>query len=797
MRRFFPTKEERRVSKFSPRRFKGSLILLCKLAITALTAGAFLYLVLNYYPETDFWFKGFVVFEFLYLVVFLAFATTYRCFNIGTMRYRELIFTYILATFLTNFIFYFILSLTAKQLLPVSPLTVMTLFQWGFSLILYAGADRLYYMLYPARQSVVICSKDKHELATFNKIDSMKERHKICALVTEAENAESIKRCIEPYSTVFMGDISRELRLEITEYCFEHNKRLFVLPTVEDIIFHNAHENIIGDSLVYQCRNNTFSIEQLVIKRLMDIALSLLGLIVTSPIMLVAAIVIKLQDGGPVLFKQERYTRNYERFTLYKFRSMVVDAEKDGALLTRPNDERITPFGKFIRATRIDELPQFFNILHGEMSLVGPRAERTENVEFYCERMPEFRYRMKVKAGLTGYAQIYGKYNTNFEDKLKLDMLYIENCSLVHDLQLLFMTLKVIFMPESTEGFDVSNLEELGVKCGACEDTMEEATEGTRQTPDEKIDASGASRIASEPDSVQKGYHMKGIILAGGKGTRLYPSTKAISKQLLPIYDKPLIYYPLSVLMLASIKDVLIISTPEDTPVYERLLGSGESLGMHFSYKVQQTPRGLADAFILGEEFIGDDPVCLILGDNVFYGQDLTATLQSAIRREKGATIFGYPVKDARAFGVVEFDRDNRVISIEEKPEHPKSNYAVPGLYFYDNRVVEIAKHVRPSSRGEIEITSVNNTYLESGDLHVELLGRGMAWLDTGSPEGMLKAAEYVEAVQSRQGFYISCIEEIAWRRGFITTKELEALGQELKMTDYGKYLLAIASEGR
>ena len=288
---------------------------------------------------------------------------------------------------------------------------------------------------------------------------------------------------------------------------------------------------------------------------------------------------------------------------------------------------------------------------------------------------------------------------------------------------------------------------------------------------------------------------MKGIILAGGRGTRFYPSTKAVSKQLLPVYDKPLIYYPLSVLMLASIKDVLIISTPEDTPVFERLLGTGEKLGMHFSYKVQETPRGLADAFILGAEFIGDDPACLILGDNVFYGQDLTATLNTVMEREWGATIFGYPVKDPRAFGVVEFDENNKVIGIEEKPEHPKSNYAVPGLYFYDNRVVEIAKHVRPSARGEIEITSINNAYLTLGDLHVELLGRGMAWLDTGSPEGMLKAAEYVEAVQSRQGFYISCIEEIAWRRGFITTEQLKALGEELRMTDYGKYLLALVQE--
>ena len=291
---------------------------------------------------------------------------------------------------------------------------------------------------------------------------------------------------------------------------------------------------------------------------------------------------------------------------------------------------------------------------------------------------------------------------------------------------------------------------------------------------------------------------MKGIILAGGSGTRMHPITKAVSKQLLPVYDKPLVYYPLSVLMLAGIREVLVISDPSSLSQYERLLGDGSGLGMRFEYAVQEHPDGLAQAFIIGREFVGGEPVALVLGDNMFHGQDLTRTLLRAkakVEGEGGAVVFGYPVKDPRAFGVVEFDSERRVVGIEEKPEIPKSNYAVPGLYFYDSGVCDIAASVEPSARGELEITSVNNAYLEYGALSVELMGRGMAWLDTGTPEGLLKAAEYVEAIQSRQGYYVACIEEIAYRRGFIGADELMRLGEALKKTDYGKYLMSVARE--
>ena len=286
---------------------------------------------------------------------------------------------------------------------------------------------------------------------------------------------------------------------------------------------------------------------------------------------------------------------------------------------------------------------------------------------------------------------------------------------------------------------------------------------------------------------------MKGIILAGGSGTRLYPLTLGTSKQMLPVYDKPMIYYPLTTLMIAGIKDILIISTPEDINNYKMLLNDGSKLGLHIEYTIQNKPNGLAEAFILGEKFIGSDSVCLILGDNIFYGQDFTSILKKSMDQKDGAVIFGYPVKDPRCFGVVEFDEEGKVLSLEEKPKQPKSNYAIPGLYFYDNSVVEIAKNIKPSLRGEIEITSINNEYLKRGKLFVKVMGRGMSWLDTGTPEGLLQASNFVQTIQQRQGFYLSCIEEIAWRRGFISLEQLRKLGKELEMTEYGQYLISLA----
>lgn len=444
-----------------PQRFRHAILTLIKMMICASAIAAFIACVALYYPESDFHFWGYVMFAVLYLIVLLSAANMYRCFNIGMLRRRELVISYCIAVLLTNVIMFFVISLLCKFIIDPIPLGITTAVQCIAGMLLLLLANRIFFLLRPIREAIMICSQDQHEAETLEKFSQMRDSYRILAVVSESLGYDEILSRIAPFSTVIAGQIDMNLREKLVNYCFDHNKRMFILPTVQDIILHSSHETFVGDSVVYLCKNRTFTIEQLAIKRAMDIFVSLIGIILTSPIMLVTALLIKLQDGGPVFFRQVRYTRNLETFTLIKFRSMVVDAEKDGARFTTDNDARITPVGKFIRRTRIDELPQFFNILQGDMSLVGPRAERIENVDYYCEMLPEFRYRTKVKAGLTGYAQIYGKYNTSYEDKLKMDLLYIENCSINQDIQLLFQTVRVLFLPESTEGFVRTTIAEM------------------------------------------------------------------------------------------------------------------------------------------------------------------------------------------------------------------------------------------------------------------------------------------------------------------------------------------------
>lgn len=449
-----------------------------KLLMILLTLAGYIFVLFTHYEEASFPNRGNIIMGLLYAFIFFILASVYGCFRIGILRIRELIISYALSATFTNFICYIVLCLIAQRILPVLPMAVLTAAHYLFALLWYMFANKVYFNLYPVRDCLAICRNDKQELSVIEKFARQRRRYNIQKVCFDTEGFDALTVQIDFHSTIIIGNIANDLRAKLTSYCFENNKRLFIIPTVQDVMLRNAHETQIEDSLVYLCKNRSFSFEQLIIKRVMDVFISLVAIIITSPIMLIAALLIKWYDGGPVFFKQERYTRDAQKFIMIKFRSMVINAEQYGAQFTTKKDKRITPIGRVIRSTRIDELPQLFNVLKGDMSLVGPRAERIENVEAYSKLMPEFRYRLKVKAGLTGYAQIYGKYNTSYEDKVKMDLVYIENCSLMMDLRLLVSTLKVLFIGESTEGFQNATLTEL-MKAAEQEDLVSEV-----DTPD-------------------------------------------------------------------------------------------------------------------------------------------------------------------------------------------------------------------------------------------------------------------------------------------------------------------------
>lgn len=426
---------------------------LSKLILIFVTIVSFIIILREYYGLLNF--KGNLVFAFLYLFIFGLLSGTYKCFDIGILRIRELVLSYLITIILTNFIAYLIMSLVSRELINFIPMLFLIFLQGILGAMFYWNANKVFYHLHPARDAVVICQNTPHDLDFISKFEHYKmRRYNISLVCFESEDYNNLIDFIDEYSTVILGDINNELRKKILSYCFEKNKRLFIMPSIQDILMHNANMTQVIDTPAFVFKNEGPSIEQLIIKRAMDLLFSLLGILILSPILLVCALAIKLYDHGPVFYKQIRYTIDMKKFTILKFRSMIIDAEKNGPQLTTEQDERITPVGRIMRKTHIDELPQLFNILQGNMSLVGPRAERTENVEIYSSMMPEFCYRMKVKAGLTGYAQIYGKYNTVFTDKLKMDLYYIENFSLFLDFQLLLATIKVIFVKENTEGFE-------------------------------------------------------------------------------------------------------------------------------------------------------------------------------------------------------------------------------------------------------------------------------------------------------------------------------------------------------
>ena len=448
------------LGKFTPQNFRKGILIFEKLLILFSAMAAYLGMIALCYPAMMENLSTVLILAFVYLAIFVLLFNSYGCQQVGVLRLKELLFSFALTTVLADILSYFILVLASGGMLVVWPFFALLGVQLAVGMLLYIVANKTYFSLNPAYDTVVICANSKWEAEIIAKFRRIPERYNISQVLYEQAEEAEMFFAIDHHDTVILGDIAQEKREKILNYCFEKNRRLYLLPTVQDIMLNNASVTQIGDTMALLCKNRPVSMEQLAIKRLADVFISVVALTVLSPVLAIVALLIKLYDGGPVMFRQKRYTRNNEVFTLVKFRSMIVDAEKDGAQFTVPGDKRITPIGKFIRATRIDELPQLLNVLRGDMSIVGPRAERLENADAYTEMMPEFRYRTKVKAGLTGYAQVYGKYNTSFEDKVRMDLYYIENYSLLLDLKLLLYTIKVIFMKESTEGFENETLQE-------------------------------------------------------------------------------------------------------------------------------------------------------------------------------------------------------------------------------------------------------------------------------------------------------------------------------------------------
>ncbi len=443
------------MDKITPRNFRKGILLLGKSLILFSTLAVYMYMIFTFYPEAIFYSRGNYTLALTYVILLFVLCNAYGCFRVGVLRLKEIVFSYTLAIFISNLISYFVLSLIESKLLVVPPFIYLTLIQGVLGAVLYVLLNRTYFWLYPARKTLVICADTDNDRAILEKFRRIHERYDIRKILYENSDPELIKKNVEEYNTVILGNIDADLRASLMEHCFKERKRLFIVPTMQDILLNNAETAQIDDSLVYLCKNHFLSTEQLIVKRFFDILLSAVSLVVLSPLLLLIAFAIKCEDGGRIFYEQERLTKDGASFMLLKFRSMIEDAEKEsGAVRAKKNDVRVTKVGKFIRAVRLDELPQMINILKGEMSLVGPRPERPEIFAQYCKEYPAFVYRLKVKAGLTGYAQIYGKYNTSLQEKLKMDLLYIERRSLFMDFLLLFSSLKVVFMRGKAEGVD-------------------------------------------------------------------------------------------------------------------------------------------------------------------------------------------------------------------------------------------------------------------------------------------------------------------------------------------------------